>query len=275
MRRAPTFHADHHLAGGVAPGPEFVRGVDAQPHGMVCQCYDVVNVAGASLVGQPGDGFHGLALERFHLGRSGGWFLPLVQLPVPHQLEGAQEVHFVGARSNKDRGVLCTRDVPLEPLEDQQLRAGSPLGLDFLVGVDCPAVVGVAEIAVLGQGHPVDAVGLGGVQLLLDHVLRIMAVLGVNVVIAHQPFQLGVVPARVRHRWPRHRRRGGSAGGQDAGRLKNAPAAQPHGLQLSIGQFHTSAVGGGFFFCGAHNVFPLLIPVPQRDHSREAAWRGG
>ncbi|MDP9935931.1 hypothetical protein J2T11_002290 [Paenarthrobacter nicotinovorans] len=90
-------------------------------------------------------------------------------------------------------------------MEDQHSGTGRTLRLDFFVGVDRAPVVGVAEVAVFRERQPIHAVVLGGVQLLLDHVLRVVAVLGVNVVVTDQPFQLGVVAAGVGHGGLGHR----------------------------------------------------------------------
>ena len=79
--------------------------------------------------------------------------------------------------------MLSRGDVPLQALEDEQVLACLTLGLDLFMGVE-HTWVGMHEVGVLRKHHPVAAEVLGGIQLILNPVLCVVAPLGVDVVIA-------------------------------------------------------------------------------------------
>ena len=92
------------------------------------------------------------------------------------------QTHWVVCE-DEDVAVLSRGDVPLQALEDEQVLACLTLGLDLFMGVE-HTWVGMHEVGVLRKHHPVAAEVLGGIQLILNPVLCVVAPLGVDVVIA-------------------------------------------------------------------------------------------
>ena len=132
-------------------------------------------------------------------------------------LELLEHGHLVASRVDEDGAVLGARDVPLEALEDQgvaDLVAGGDDVRVHLVDAD----LGVRDAAVVGDDHPVQAVRVG-VPYLVDHpVLRVAAVLRVDVVVAGQP-QQAVGPRVTFARSPARR---GGVGGRSARSCEDA-----------------------------------------------------
>ena len=182
LRAWRTLHADHDVRVGVVPQTELVGGVNAQTHWVVCEDEDVVDLALSLLLAEPGDAGGGHRLLLGFLRTADLRFLPTVQFAVVGKFERTENLRFV-LTGDEDRAVLSRGDVPLQALEDEQVLACLTLGLDLFMGVE-HTWVGMHEVGVLRKHHPVAAEVLGGIQLILNPVLCVVAPLGVDVVIA-------------------------------------------------------------------------------------------
>ena len=182
LRAWRTLHADHDVRVGVVPQTELVGGVNAQTHWVVCEDEDVVDLALSLLLAEPGDAGGGHPLLLGFLRTADLRFLPTVQFAVVGKFERTENLRFV-LTGDEDRAVLSRGDVPLQALEDEQVLACLTLGLDLFMGVE-HTWVGMHEVGVLRKHHPVAAEVLGGIQLILNPVLCVVAPLGVDVVIA-------------------------------------------------------------------------------------------
>ena len=182
LRAWRTLHADHDVRVGVVPQTELVGGVNAQTHWVVCEDEDVVDPALSLLLAEPGDAGGGHLLLLGFLRTADLRFLPTVQFAVVGKFERTENLRFV-LTGDEDCAVLSRGDVPLQALEDEQVLACLTLGLDLFMGVE-HTWVGMHEVGVLRKHHPVAAEVLGGIQLILNPVLCVVAPLGVDVVIA-------------------------------------------------------------------------------------------
>lgn len=188
-----ALHADHDLGGGVAPAAHLVRGVDAEAHGVVGEDEYVVDVPGAALFGQPLEGLDRVRLVARGVGVRRGTGRVAEQLAVEGLLEAGEEVDLVPSGRREDGAVLGPGDVPLQPLEDQHaLVVGA--GLEDLPVLLRGTELGVADVAVLGEDHPVETELLPGRRELGEGVLGVVAVHGVVVMVADQIDQVRGVP---------------------------------------------------------------------------------
>ncbi|ROS57696.1 hypothetical protein EDF21_1360 [Frigoribacterium sp. PhB118] len=202
-----AFHADEHLGIGVLPGPQLAGRVDAEAARVVRQDDHVVDDARALLGAEPGDRVGGVHEPLGGVVGAGARLLPAVQLAVVVELEAAQHTGRGGTGCDEHGGVLGAGDVPLEPLQHEQVGPGSPRGLDLAGGVEHPADVGVALVAVLGEGDGVDPEPLRLIEDRRHGVLRVVRVDRVHVVVEDQPRDGGRIDDGG-HRRQRRRLRG-------------------------------------------------------------------
>ncbi|MGY3684299.1 hypothetical protein ACVWXU_007922 [Streptomyces sp. TE33382] len=194
LRTGCAFHPDHDLGRRVAPGAQFVRGVDAEPHRVVGQDQYVVDIAGTALLGEPLEGLDRVRLVAEGVGVRGPAGGVAEQLSVVRRLEAGEQVDLVPSGRGEDGAVFGTGDVPLQTLEDQHALVPRP-GLEDLVVFLMRAELGVTDVAVLGEDHPVEPEPPPGGGQLGEGVLGVVAVDGVVVVVTDQIGQFRITAA--------------------------------------------------------------------------------
>jgi hypothetical protein len=254
-----ALHADRDGGLGVAPATDLVRGVDTLTRRVVGQEQCVLDLTAPDGVGeevQPGDG------QRLVGGRA---VAGVLERAVEGVLELLQDRDLVLARVDEDGAVLGGRDVPLQTLEDQ--RVGDLVaGRDDLRVHQVHTDLGVLHAGVVGNDHPVQAVCVGLPYVVDDPVLRVRAVLGVDVMVTGQP-QVAAGPriaalrlaVRGRLARPGQHTAGRQAGAQQTRTSQHGTPRQLRWRQLRVRYGQVERRGQG---SGVTTMRVVVVPMP-------------